>query len=241
MTDLAESFPVSARNKVKRLHERGRYDRASVFAVLDAGVLCHVAYVIDGQPYCTPTSYWRDGDHLYWHGSSASRMLRTLEAGVPVCLTVAHLDGLVMARCGFNHSANYRAAMCFGTARLVTEEAVKAQGLLDVVDRFYPGRSGDLRANTVQEIKATSIIGMEIAEASVKVRAKGVADDPEDLDFPVWAGVIPVKTVIGADEPCLHSPAGMPRPGYLDPYQPGRRLDDAFAEAQKRYEQGRLA
>jgi nitroimidazol reductase NimA-like FMN-containing flavoprotein (pyridoxamine 5'-phosphate oxidase superfamily) len=239
MTDLAENFPVTVRNKVKRLHERGRYDRASLYAVLDAGVLCHVAYVIDGQPYCTPTIYWRDGDHLYWHGSSASRMLRSLEAGVPVCLTVAHLDGLVMARCGFNHSANYRSAMCFGTARLLTEEAAKTKGMLDVVDRFYPGRSGDLRANNKQEIKATSIIGMEIEEASVKVRAKGVADDPVDVDFPVWAGVIPVRTVIGADEPCPHVPVGMARPSYLDPYMPGRRLDDAFAEAQKRYEQER--
>ena len=239
MTDLTENFPVTARNKVKRLHERGRYDRASVYAVLDAGVLCHVAYVIEGQPYCTPTIYWRDDDHLYWHGSSASRMLRNLEAGVPVCLTVAHLDGLVLARSGFNHSANYRSAMCFGTARLLTEEDAKAKGLLDVVDRCYPGRSGELRANTKQEIKATSIIAMEIEQASVKVRAKGVADDPEDLDFPVWAGVIPVRTVIGAAEPCLHVPLAMARPGYLDPYQPGRRLDDACAEAQKRYEQER--
>jgi hypothetical protein len=111
-TAPSDSFPVTERNRVKRMHERGSYDQAAVFAVLDASLLCHVAYVLDEQPYCTPTIHWREGDVLYWHGSSASRMLRHLRAGTKVCLTVALLDGLVMARSGFNHSANYRSAMC---------------------------------------------------------------------------------------------------------------------------------
>ena len=118
---MTASFPVSERNKVRRLHERGRYDKDGVYAVLDAAMLCHIAYVIDGQPYCTPTAFWREGDRLYWHGSSASRMLRRQKAGLPVCLTVTHLDSLVLARCGFNHSVDYRSAMCFGTAHLIDD------------------------------------------------------------------------------------------------------------------------
>ena len=110
---MTAAFPVSERNKVRRLHERGRYDKDGVYAVLDAAMLCHIAYVIDGQPYCTPTAFWREGDHLYWHGSSASRMLRCQKPGLAVCLTVTHLDSLVLARCGFNHSVDYRSAMCF--------------------------------------------------------------------------------------------------------------------------------
>ncbi len=123
MTDspdaVTEAFPVTPRNRIKRHPERGSYDRAAVFAILDAGLLCHVAYVLDGMPFCTPTTFWREDDVLYWHGSSASRMLRHLRVGTPACLTVSHLDGLVLARCGFNHSADYRSAMCFGTARIV--------------------------------------------------------------------------------------------------------------------------
>ena len=113
-------FPSATRNRIKRMHERGSYDKSAVFAILDAALLCHVAYVLDGgQPFCTPTLFWREGrDVLYWHGSSASRMLRHLKIGTPACLTVSHLDGLVLARSGFHHSANYRSAMCFGTARL---------------------------------------------------------------------------------------------------------------------------
>ena len=115
------SYPVSPRNQVKRLHERGRYDHATIHGLLDASMLCHVSYVIDGQPYCTPTFFWREGSKLYWHGSSASRMLRNQSAGQRVCLTVAQIDSLVLARCGFNHSADYRAVMAFGTAYLVTD------------------------------------------------------------------------------------------------------------------------
>ena len=150
MSDTALSYPVDARNRVRRHHERGAYDHDAVHAVLDAGMLCHVAYVFDGQPYCTPTLHWREGEMLYWHGSSASRMLRGQRAGVPVCVTVSHLDGIVLARRGLNHSANYRAAMCFGTARIVDDPAEKAQALAAVIDRFLPGRSGRGKPNSAQ-------------------------------------------------------------------------------------------
>src|SRR5215468_12292264 len=140
-----DGFPVSDRNRLRRLHERGRFDRASIYPILDAAMICHIAYVIHGQPYCTPTAFWREGDHLYWHGSSASRMLRAQRSGLPVCLTVTHLDSLVLARCGFNHSVDYRAAMCFGTARIVDEPTAKAKALDALVNRFYPGRAAQLR------------------------------------------------------------------------------------------------
>ncbi|TRC74294.1 pyridoxamine 5'-phosphate oxidase family protein [Mesorhizobium sp. WSM4310] len=236
MNDVSASFPTTSRNRVKRLHERGSYDHAAVFAVLDAGLLCHVAYTFDGQPYCTPTIHWREGDMLYWHGSSASRMLRQLRGGTPACLTVSHLDGLVLARTGFNHSANYRSAMCFGTARIVDEPEEKMKALAGVVDRFYPGRSETLRPISAREAKATMVIGMRIEEASAKVRAKGVGDDEEDYGHPVWAGVIPVRTVIGAAEPCPRLLPGIERPRNLAGYAEGERLDQALIKAQRVYE-----
>ncbi|WP_179295860.1 MULTISPECIES: pyridoxamine 5'-phosphate oxidase family protein [unclassified Mesorhizobium] len=236
VNDVSASFPTTSRNRVKRLHERGSYDHAAVFAVLDAGLLCHVAYTFDGQPYCTPTIHWREGDMLYWHGSSASRMLRQLRGGTPACLTVSHLDGLVLARTGFNHSANYRSAMCFGTARIVDEPEEKMKALAGVVDRFYPGRSETLRPISAQEAKATMVIGMRIEEASAKVRAKGVGDDEEDYGHPVWAGVIPVRTVIGAAEPCPRLMNGVERPQNLAGYAEGERLDQALIKAQRVYE-----
>ena len=238
MTDIdpTAAYPVTPRNRVKRLHERGTYDRASVWAVLDASMLCHVAYAIDGQPYATPTIHWRDGDTLFWHGSSASRMLRHLAKGAPACLTVSHLDRLILARCGFNHSVDYRSAMCFGTARIVDDIEEKRTALDRMIDRYYPGRAASLRTATAQEIKATTVISMVIEEASAKVRAKGVGDEPEDLDLPIWAGVIPLHTVIGEAEVSPHVPAGVDRPADLAAYRPGRSLGEIFAETQAIYE-----
>jgi nitroimidazol reductase NimA-like FMN-containing flavoprotein (pyridoxamine 5'-phosphate oxidase superfamily) len=232
------TYPVTPRNRIKRLHERASYDRAAVHAVLDAAMLCTVAYVIDGQPYATPTLFWRRGDTLYWHGSSASRMLRHLKAGTPACLTVAHLDGLVLARSGFNHSANYRSAMCFGTARLVEDPEEKIEAMRDVVDRFYPGRSALLRPLTTQEAKATTVIAMPIEEAAAKVRAKGVGDDEEDFALPIWAGVIPVRTVLGAAETCPRVAAGVEKPETLAIFPEGGTLDAALATGQRLYEEG---
>ena len=229
------SYPLSERNRVKRRHDRGFYDHATVHAVLDASMLCHVSYVIDGQPYCTPTFFWREGTTLYWHGSSASRMLERQAAGLRVCLTVAHLDSLVLARCGFNHSADYRAVMAFGTARLVTDMQEKERALVAMVDRFFPDRTADLRQSTTQEIKATSVIAMDIEQASAKIRAKGVADDEEDYELPIYAERIPVRTVLGAPEPCPRLREGVERPASLQGYSEGRLLGEALSEAQRRY------
>lgn len=231
-----DSYPVTQRNRVKRLHERGRYDRASVWAVLDSAMLCHVSYVIDGQPYATPTIHWRDGDTLFWHGSSASRMLRHLEKGMPACLTVAHLDRLVLARTGFNHSVDYRSAMCFGTARSIDDPEAKRVALDRMLDRYYPGRAATLRPATTQELKATTVIAMEIEDAAAKVRTKGVGDDEADLGLPIWAGVIPVHTVLGEATISPAVPAGVPFPADLALYGVGRRFDEVFLEAQVIYE-----
>jgi nitroimidazol reductase NimA-like FMN-containing flavoprotein (pyridoxamine 5'-phosphate oxidase superfamily) len=224
------SYPLSSRNRVKRRHDRGFYDHDTVHGLLDASMLCHVSYVINGQPYCTPTFFWREGTTLYWHGSSASRMLRNQSGDQKVCLTVAHLDSLVLARCGFNHSADYRAVMAFGTAYLVTEPAEKERALVAMVDRFFPDRTASLRQSTKQEIKASAVIAMEIEQASAKIRTKGVADDEEDYALPVYAERIPVRTVIGAPEPCPRLLDGVKRPQSLRAYSEGRLLDDALRE-----------
>lgn len=229
-------YTPGPRSRVKRLHERADYDHAAVHAILDAALLCHVAYAIDGQPYCTPTIHWREGDRLYWHGSSASRMLRAQGPGLPVCLTVSHLDGLVLARSAYSHSLNFRSAMAFGTAHLVTDPEEKQRALMAITDRFYPGRNADLRAMTAQEFKATAVVSMQIEEASAKVRADQVGDDAEDGAHPVWAGVIPVTTVIGAPEASPILPAEIGFPAALQAYAPGRRLDQALLETQALYQ-----
>ena len=194
-------------------------------------MLCHVSYVIDGQPYCTPTFFWREG-----YETLLARQQREPDAGEPVrgqsvCLTVAHLDSLVLARCGFNHSADYRAVMAFGTAYLVTEPEEKKRALVAMVDRFFPYRTASLRQSTTQEIKATAVIAMEIEQASAKIRSKGVADDEEDYELPVYAERIPVRTVLGAPEPCPRLLDGVERPASLRGYSEGRLLEEALRDA----------
>src|SRR5262245_51805440 len=227
-------YPIGAVNRVKRRHDRGHYDHATVHALLDAAALCHVSYVIDGQPYCTPTLFWREGSRLYWHGSSASRMLRNLSSGEPACLTVTHLDSLVLARSGFNHSADYRSVMAFGRAILVSDPNMKRHALTMMVDRFFPGRTAGLRPMSTQEFKATTVITMEIERTSAKIRAKGVGDDEEDYPLPIYAERLPVRTVIGQPEPCPRLVAGLPRPEDLAGYRKDRPLEEALAEAHAR-------
>ena len=231
MDASVKTYPISATNRVKRLHDRGHYDHQTIHALLDAAVLCHVAYVIDGQPYCTPTLFWREENRLYWHGSNASRMLRSQKAGAPVCLTVTHLDSLVLARCGFNHSADYRAVMAFGQAHLIEDEAEKERALVMMVDRFFPSRTAGLRQTTKQEIKATAVLAMEIETASAKIRSKGVADDEEDYLLPIYAERLPIRTIIGTPEPCPRLAEGLERPAHLAGYHAGRLLEEAVSEA----------
>ena len=223
MTDL---YAITTRNKIKRRHERGRYDKAAVHAILDSALAAHISYVMDGQPYCTPTAFWREGEHLYWHGSSASRMIRFQGPGVPVCVTVMHLDALVLARSAFHHSVNYRSVMAFGNAHKVDDPTEKARAMDGFVDRFYPGRSALLRPPSASEIKATTFIKMEIEEAAAKIRSTHVGDEDEDYELPIWAARYPVRQVVDAAEPCprQHPDATVPPPG-MEAYRPGRALD----------------
>ncbi|MFM8548799.1 MAG: pyridoxamine 5'-phosphate oxidase family protein [Betaproteobacteria bacterium] len=227
----ADHYPVSERNRVKRRHDRGRYDHETVHALLDAAALAHVAYVIDGQPFCTPTLFWREGSKLFWHGSSASRMLRNLENGERACLTVTHFDSLVLARCGYNHSADYRSVMAFGTARIVNDPKEKARALVMMVDRFFPDRTASLRPSSDQETKATTVVWMEIEEASAKIRARGVVDEEEDYLLPIYAERIPVRTVLGEPEACSRLLAGVERPRSLAGYSAGQLLETAVKHA----------
>jgi len=205
-SDLPEGYkmndyPVTERTRLRRAHERGHFDRETVYRILDAGLICHLGYVVDGQPFVTPTSYWRDGNRVYVHGSSASRAMRAGESGVEVCITVTLLDGLVMARSGFHHSLNYRSVMMFGSAVLVGDRTEKLAALEAFMERIAPGRWDECRPVTEQEIKATTVLALELNDVSAKIRTGPPVDDEEDYALPIWAGVVPVRQVLGAPEP----------------------------------------
>ncbi len=207
-------YPPTEKTRVKRLHERGHYDRETVYAILDAGFICHVGYIIDDQPYVTPTSYWREGDRVYWHGSSASRMLRTISKGIKVCLTVTHVDGLVLARSGFHSSINYRAVMAFGEAEVIADEAHKRAALKAFMEHVTPGRWDTLRPVTSQELKGTTVLSMKLSEVSAKVRTGPPKDDEEDYALPIWAGVLPLRLVGGTPEPDPRLAQNVPIPEH---------------------------
>ena len=195
------------RSRVRRLAERGTRERSVVHAILDEGFLCHVGFASDEGPVVIPTLYARDGERLYLHGSPASRMLRTLTKGVPVCITVTHLDGLVLARSAFHHSVNYRSVMAFGTAHKLTDETEVMEALRDFTERLYPGRWDALRPVTPQELKATTVLAMDLSECVAKVREGMPIDDDEDYALPIWAGVLPVQTTVLAP---LSDPRNLP-------------------------------
>lgn len=199
---------------MRRLPKRARYDVKTVYSILDAGFICHVGYVIDGQPFVTPTAYWREGDHIYWHGSHASRMLNQA-ANHKVCLTVTHLDGLVAARSGFHHSINYRSVMMFGKPHKVEDEPHKLRAMENFVERIYPGRWPELRPATRKELRATTVLYMPIKEAVAKVRTGGPIDDEEDYQLSIWAGVVPIQVSHGAPLPDARLLAGIAAPGQV--------------------------
>ncbi|GAC1346801.1 MAG: pyridoxamine 5'-phosphate oxidase family protein [Acetobacteraceae bacterium] len=211
---VAADYPTTERSRLKRMYQRGTHARTDVQEILDAVPLCHVGYLIDGAPYVTPTLHWRKGDRVYWHGSAASRFLRQVR-GSPVCLTVSIMDGYVLARSAFHHSVNYRSTMLFGMADVVEGDEEKAEALRHFVDGLFPGRWETLRPMTAQELKATSVLWMEIEEATAKVRAAPPNDDPEDAGVAVWAGVLPMNTTLAAVQPAPDLPAGIELPEPL--------------------------
>lgn len=212
--------PPSERSRVRRYAERGDYDRRSLDAVLDAGLLCFVACLHEGAPRLTPTLYWRDDEFLYWHGSSASAAIESAE-GAEVCVAVAHLDGLVVAKSAFHHSANYRSAVLYGRAERVLDPQEKERALRAFVDSAFPGRWAELRPVTAQELKATGVLRLRIDEFSVKRRDGPPVDDAADHDLPVWSGVLPLALAAGP-------PA--PQPGAEKFSAPDMRRPAAIAE-----------
>jgi len=191
------SFPPTARTQVKRLPKRGVYDEAEIHAILDEGFLCHVGFTVDGQPYVIPTGYARRGNEILLHGSAASRMLRTVADGIDVCVTVTLVDGFVLARSAFHHSVNYRSVVILGKARMVTDTAEKMEALSCFTNHLVPGRWEEVRQPTEQELKATEVLALPLAEVSAKVRNGPPVDDEEDLSLPVWAGVVPLRIMAG--------------------------------------------
>jgi len=217
-------YPRTPRTTLKRLPERGAFDRALVHAILDEGLLCHVGFAVEGQPFVIPTTYARVEDRVYVHGSAASRMLRKLSEGVDVCLTVTLLDGLVLARSAFHHSMNYRSVVVLGKARLVTEDAEKGAALDAIVEHVVPGRGRDVRGPSESELRATSVLRLDLVEVSAKTRSGPPSDDEDDLALPCWAGVIPLRLTPGAPIADSYTPAGQPTPTQVERYErPGAR------------------
>lgn len=207
------------RTTVKRLPARGHYDRETINALLDEAFICHVAFVVDGQPYVIPTGFARVGDHLYIHGSSASRMLRNLSQGINVCVTVTLIDGLVLARSAFHHSINYRSVVILGNAELVVDADEKEKALEALTEHIVPGRWADVRWPTELELKATTVLKLPIDEASAKVRTGDPKDDEEDYAMDVWAGVLPLKLQTGQPVPDTRLGSSISPPKYITDYK----------------------
>jgi nitroimidazol reductase NimA-like FMN-containing flavoprotein (pyridoxamine 5'-phosphate oxidase superfamily) len=215
---MSENYTPTTRTRLVREADRAVYDRAAAYRILDEGFICHVGFVADGQPFVIPTGYGRVGDNLYIHGSAASRMLRNLDQGVAVCVTVTLLDGLVLARSIFNHSMNYRSVVVLGTAVAVQDPRENLEALRLLSEHILPGRWADSRQPNEKEIKATLVLRLPIAEFSAKARQGPPIDDEEDYAFPTWAGVIPLSMVAGEPVDDRRLMAGQVAPEYARKY-----------------------
>jgi uncharacterized protein len=214
-----ETTPLSStpRTTLRRNKDRGMTDRADLHAVLDVGLICHLGVVADGVPVVLPTAYGRDGDTLYLHGSSANGAFAAAD-GRRVCVTVTHMDGLVCARSVFHHSVNYRSAVVFGTATIVRDETERLHGLEVVTEHLIPGRWAAARQPTKKEMAATAVLSLPLDEASVKVRAGGVSEEPEDYELDVWAGVLPMAVTFGEPQPDPQLREGIEMPAHIRGY-----------------------
>ncbi len=209
---------LTERTQLHRLPKRGSHEPGTIHEILDAAFLAHVGFSVKGQPFVIPTLYGRDGDKLYVHGSAASRMLHELECGVPVCLTVTLVDGLVLARSAFHHSMNYRSVVAFGTARKIEDAEHKADALRVIAEHLMAGRWNDVRPPNEKELKATTVLEVLIEEASAKIRTGPPLDDEEDYDLPVWAGVVPLRLAPGSPIPDERLKADMQIPQCVRAY-----------------------
>ena len=209
----AERYRRTERTRLRRLPERGAYDRATVHAILDEGFVCHVGFVADGQPYVIPTGYARVGETLYLHGSTGSRL--GLRPGMDVCVTVTLVDGLVLARSAFHHSMNYRSVMAIGRTRAIGDLEEKEAALRALVEHIVPGRSDEVRGGDSRELAATAVLALPLAEVSAKVRTGPPKDDDADYDLPIWAGVLPLALTVGAPAPDPVLDPSIPVPGHV--------------------------
>ena len=211
MSDSKELTPTK-RSKLRRLPKRGSRERALIYSILDEALVAHVGFVSNDRPFVIPMAYGREGDRLYLHGSSVSRLLKTLEQGVDVCFTVTLLDALVVARSLFHHSMNYRSVVLFGKAQLVTEESEKMTALQALTDQMIPERWQQARLPNSQELKATTVLSFPIEEGSAKVRTGPPSDDAEDYNLPIWAGELPLKVIAGSPiaDPKLNDAIAVP-------------------------------
>ena len=219
---MSKPYTPTPRTRVVREAERAVYDREAAYRILDEGFLCHVGFVTDGQPFVIPTSYGRKDASLYIHGSAASRMLRQMKDGVPICVTVTLLDGLVLARSIFNHSMNYRSVVILGKATLVDDPKEKLEALRLLSEHILPGRWSDSRQPNERELKATSVLRLPIEEFSAKVRQGPVVDDEEDYSFPTWAGVVPLEVKTGEPIDDARLLPGQSVPAYARHYSRGK-------------------
>jgi nitroimidazol reductase NimA-like FMN-containing flavoprotein (pyridoxamine 5'-phosphate oxidase superfamily) len=211
-------FPKTARNKVKRLPERGSYDPAVIYPIVDEALICHVGFAHEGQPYVIPTLHARQGDTILLHGAKGSRLLRHIQAGGDVCITVTLVDGIVLARSVFHHSINYRSAVLFGKGAPIEGDDERLRALETFTERLIPGRWKDARPPNAVELKQTTIVAVAIESASAKVRGGPPGDEPEDLDLPVWAGVLPLRQASGAPIPDPQLAAELAVPDYIRDY-----------------------
>ena len=211
------------RTTVRRLGERGAYDRRSIYGILDEGLVCHVGFVSEGQPFVIPMSYARAGDRLILHGSVRSRLMRVVGGGIPVCVTVTLLDGIVLARSLFDHSMNYRTVVVLGRARPIDDPEEKRRALGALTEHLVPGRAADARGPSEQELQATAVLELPIEEASAKVRAGPPGASKRDRDPGVWAGVIPIHLCAGTPEPDSLTADGPSVPAYVSDYLDVRR------------------
>lgn len=224
--DLGNGYPgdlKTPRTTLKRIPERGSHDWETIAGILDEAIYCHIGFEAKGQPYAIPTNYGRDGRTLYIHGSAASRMLRSLSGGIRMCFTATLIDGLILARSAFHNSVNYRSVMVLGMATLVADEAEKVRALELITDHVVAGRWAESRPPTRQELKGTSVLRLEVEEASAKVRGGGPKDEPEDMDYPVWAGRIPLSLAAGAPETDPEMRVDLPVPDYAENYARRRK------------------
>jgi nitroimidazol reductase NimA-like FMN-containing flavoprotein (pyridoxamine 5'-phosphate oxidase superfamily) len=220
MADSDEAKAPSARTVIRRYSWLAKYDRDTINAILDAALVCHIGYVVDGQPYVTPTNFWRIDDYVYWHGSAASRMLRSQEGAIPICFTVTLLDGIVIARAAFNHNVNFRSIMALGVAEQLSD-ADKRVALQAFNDQLMPGLWEHARQPNEKEWKATHVLRMRLDEVSAKVRTGPPIDDDEDYALGCWSGVIPLHTVLGAVEPDPKLRAGIETPEFVKNFRLG--------------------